>query len=81
MSEPWTPGPWEFARDGLTLFNSDTRELVSLEIVIDKDADMRIIALAPEMAEALEQISRLSSDLGAVKVADLLLARARGENL
>lgn len=100
MSGPWTPAPW-IARDALDTIRGV--DLIDREGVVfgrfsrpqgqfeEGEANVRLISLAPEMAELLELLvavrvrssthdlvrreKRLRADASA------LLARARGETL
>ncbi len=75
---PWTPGPW-------TAFIHQSGPMD--DFVYLNGADARLIALAPEMAELLEEIlaesdAALSLDSPQTDLAESirdLLARARGE--
>ena len=85
MSGPWTSGPWEW--DGWDLEPS----VLDIGIGYDglfqgtppSEANARLIALAPEMAELLADIAKnYAPESGAsswVGRAYDLLARARGE--
>lgn len=65
MTEPWTPGPWKFARDfkhRMTVESADgefslTGSPLDEEVEPRLEANFRLIALAPEMAEALERVA------------------------
>jgi hypothetical protein len=98
---PWTPGPW-FAQPGfLTIYNmSDGTSGLTCavaSVLVDQpgieqaNANARLIAAAPEMAEALEEcanrLKRAAIHLGsdeefaeaAVAKYRALLARIRGD--
>ena len=94
MSEPWTPGPWREGGAeevyGTEVFEDNTREL-TIAAVADHglgfegqaEANARLIAAAPEMAEFIEEVAasgheiHWTSDL--TREARALMARIRGE--
>lgn len=80
---PWTPGPWGWAASrGVN--DPDYPRVVPGEAAsfkVGTDADARLIAAAPEMAELLERALRtmLRSDEPWVTDSRALLARIKGE--
>lgn len=103
--EPWTPGPWHYEDDSgkILPFVRDDTNLPKPWVMLAcppfdsadierTSANMRLIALAPEMAEVLESLVVALNQLGehgtetdydAIDVAGdraaMLLAKARGE--
>lgn len=97
MSEnktPWTPGPWHDAKDFGLL--PETTRCVVLSTVWGRiatmsypdsgsdEANARLIAAAPEMAELLETITAVPGDMCSVAAATskarALISRIRGES-
>ena len=95
MSKPkWTNGPWEVGEDGTDVFTTHTEPLLIARTNGDegheKDtqlagADARLIAQAPEMAEALDKLAKwdASHDDGtliseACSMARAILAKIKG---
>jgi hypothetical protein len=90
MNEPWTPGPWQPGYESRT--DGRSRYIVSLgehRMPVPTWDDARLIAAAPEMAEALDNIHGiLQMNLGdadphirsACDIAWSLLARVRDES-
>lgn len=64
---PWTPGPWHVEADTCVHadngdFIADTHEPISIVGTAREYANAQLIALAPEMAEALRAAHMLLSD-------------------
>ena len=65
MSAKHTPGPWQISKKSIDAVVTDAGNYVAdcgLSIVIPDDeqrANARLIAAAPDMLEALEEIARL----------------------
>lgn len=89
---PWTPGPW-FAQPGfLTIYNMSNgtsgltcavASVLTEQPGLDQaNANARLLAEAPAMAEALEQIEQMI-DYGqyaaAQRIIETILARIKGE--
>ena len=83
MSEPWTPGPWK-VQDGWTLTAEEGRFVSGEELA----ANLRLAALAPEMAEFARGVAGMQERCCGMAFdpqwcmhdrARSLLARARGE--
>ena len=100
MTQKHTPGPWHLGQDrnyeaALVAENGETVARAAwtggsgCELEIDKAADARLIAAAPELLEALEaardtlkahQMDYADSGyLTAIEDAEAAIARARGE--
>jgi hypothetical protein len=67
MNEPWTPGPWEFSdssdvrgHKGEFRARSPYNGFLLVGPWVNP-ADLRLIAAAPEMAEALAQVEQLAT--------------------
>lgn len=78
MAENWTPGPWK--RDGsLGMVKTENRKLVAVVYGDDSDckpdarmvANVRLIAQAPAMAEALERLAQLFDLRGVMEVEEI----------
>ncbi len=74
----WTPGPWEvYAK---SYINAHGEPIATIDPEPNYEANARLIALAPEMAELLEQTVKAGeADSATIVGAMRLLARARGE--
>ena len=62
--QAWTPGPWRIGDAGFTVFGPKTeapspRTVCKLVSHGEREANAQLIALAPEMAEALRAIDGL----------------------
>ena len=63
MSAAHTPGPWYLNPRGWVV--QSTGDIVTrLECSYNKEADARLIAAAPELLEALEELERLTVWVG-----------------
>lgn len=62
MSEPWTPGPWWGEDFRVAHGHGEDMEDVVWEVATGPhgEANTRLISLAPEMAELLEQVADIS---------------------
>jgi hypothetical protein len=86
MSEPWTPGPWhaEQPHHDAIAYVMDTlgRSVATVDLLWRKEAEARLLAAAPEMAELLERaieiIAGTPDNLGWIPTTEALLARIRG---
>jgi len=76
MSESWTPGPWTVANEGDVFYVPELQAQYT-------EANARLIAAAPEMAEILMELERdadfLTIPSFATQHAIALLSRIRGE--
>lgn len=86
MSEPWTPGPWRAEqREWGWVVREDRDGPADYLVERASESDVRLIALAPEMAEAMEWFCH-RVQIGEVRSVSTyarfraLLARARGES-
>ena len=82
---PWTPGPWYI--DGANFRGVDSRSVIATSIIgrysvayqhlsgLEQESNTRLIAAAPEMAEALRYARNL---IGPDAIIDALLARIKG---
>ena len=83
--EKWTPGPWE--AKGCTVWEA-ARPCQRIQVIAntlagreEDEANARLIAHAPEMAEALKSVlAATDALLAAAKVAKRILAEMQGEN-
>jgi hypothetical protein len=69
-TRPWTPGPWEMVRDmdgDFTIFAG--KKIIAITDLDrpDDEANARLIANAPEMAELLRKLVKSASDPHAEK--------------
>jgi hypothetical protein len=92
---PWTPGPWDFDAEDLTVYAQEPGPTFIVEPVdgwldydmVQAQANARLIAAAPEMAELLMRIEAAADPLLGVALSALplpddvkpILARIRGE--
>lgn len=77
-----TPGPWIIK--GLSVRATDARETIICEVTGAEGnpiavADTRLIAAAPEMLEALQEIARMSSTTKLRRVALAAIEKAEGK--
>ena len=90
MKRPWTPGPWEVSdEDCVRAFPPSTdaaeiaagyvNECVTIVDGASSDADARLIAAAPEMAELLQTFILDGWTGGNILRAEALLARIKGD--
>lgn len=97
MGNPWTPGPWAISGKGSIRGPNAPRQILGYIARVNwqnRDANARLIAEAPAMAEALEMLvdfarnaptqdyneDRVLSWIGVVTTqCDAILARIKGE--
>ena len=86
MSEPkFTPGPWLFSsyKSGNSVIVTDGKEFdVATVNYPNRDANAHLIAAAPELYEALEELLIQTRQYGhepEIAMAEAALAKARGE--
>jgi hypothetical protein len=80
MSAQHTPGPWR-VDSHFNIFYKDA--MVAFPCIsggLDQKANAQLIAAAPELLEALQQIQRMGySDIGDRMMVDAAIAKATGE--
>lgn len=93
MSEPWTPGPWDYDAGDFTIYAQEETHMLfePVEYGSVTEADARLIAAAPEMAELLNRcvdalaLEHMAADdymalnVDIAEDARSLLSRIRGE--
>lgn len=86
MGTPWTPGPWVISGKGSIRGPNAPRQILGYIARVNwqnREANARLIAEAPAMAEALEQIEQMI-DYGqysaAQRIIETILTRIRGES-
>lgn len=74
-----TPGPWHVS--GKATINHPVRGWIASVSPVDRAANARLIAAAPELLEALERVSRWQGKLSYDdwEQVDAAIAKARGE--
>lgn len=81
MSTKYTPGPWTLKPcigNGLFSLNADSAAVATLTMrgSDDKDANARLIALAPEMLAALKAIAQSAPLVGLSRALELDIQNA-----
>lgn len=95
MSTKHTPGPWrlrELNNSTLAVYGSGEYDIVFPKRNAPRDADARLIAAAPELLEALEEIMKCEAAFSTdqltfannvikkhVEIAQAAIAKAKGE--
>lgn len=100
MTKPWTKGPWRLVaratmnvenEDGRTVANAATYSGGDESIHYENQANARLIAAAPELYEALEELTKRVAfqpapngitahiNFDQIKMAKAAIAKARGE--
>lgn len=90
MKTKHTPGPWHLIETASMMKNGDVTIMLAnksphihgILYGVKNDADLRLIAAAPEMLEALELVIiklDVNRDQKMIEVIDLIINKARGE--
>lgn len=84
MDGKWTPGPWVVTKDGKNVCGKPDNDGMKPSVARYTNDDSHLIAAAPDLYEALDNLLRVHECDGGTKyhagdIARAALAKARGE--